>query len=245
MGLLGRLRGRHGPRWAESWQTFPGSVDEAPGLWHVDLGAVAAAPVGSLPVRMDVRHGYTGGGDGLPVDMVVLHQVADTVRRVADGLGGAYVGFLASANVCRLVAHLPAESAPGAQLAELPAADVGTEYDPHWAYVRDRLAPDERQQQHLADVAVLAGLADSGDTLATARDVEHVAMFAEPDAAERAAQELRRQGFGVTVERDDEGEYVLCAVRTDPVAPPGVHALTWSVREAVERHGGGYDSWRC
>jgi hypothetical protein len=47
------------------------------------------------------------------------------------------------------------------------------------------------------------------------------------------------------VEPDDEGEFSLTALRSDPVEPPVVHDLTWAVKETVERHGGTYDGWNC
>jgi Regulator of ribonuclease activity B len=56
---------------------------------------------------------------------------------------------------------------------------------------------------------------------------------------------LRAEGFAVAYERDDEGEYVLQAVRRDPVAAPEVHAVTWLVRQTVEQYGGVYDGWGC
>ncbi|MFC7482732.1 ribonuclease E inhibitor RraB [Luedemannella flava] len=77
------------------------------------------------------------------------------------------------------------------------------------------------------------------------RPLAHAAYFDGTDPAEGAAGELRTIGFAVTVERDDEGLYALTAVRTDPVRPPAVHEVTWSVKTAADRHGGTYDGWSC
>jgi len=251
MSLFGRLigrqrdsatRSRRGPRWAEAWQTFPGTVGDQPAVWSVDLGAVNAAPVTHLPVRMDVAAPYAGGPDGLPLDGVHLAAVEDSVRAVVDRLGGVYAGRVAAAGRCRFTAHIPAE--PPAPI-EVSGGQVTVEYDPHWAYVRDTLAPDERQYRLLEDLAVVGVLTEHGDRLATPRQVEHVAFFAEQAPAEDAAADLRADGFAASVERDDEGEFALTALRADPVDPPRVHDLTWRVQETVERHGGTYHGWNC
>lgn len=243
---LGRLdsvvRLRRKPRWAEAWQTYPGAVGEAPALWSVDLGAVEAAPMNHLPVRMDVEVGYAAAPDSLPADWAQVAEVEDRVREGVLDLGGVYVGRVAGGGRCRFTAHIPAEPATPVHLAD---ARVTTEYDPHWAYVRDTLAPDDRQHRLLEDLAVVGVLAEHGDPLAVPREVEHVAFFADQALAEDAAADLRADGFAASVERDDEGDFALTALRADPVAPPSVHELTWGVKETVERHGGTYDGWNC
>src|SRR6266542_2792539 len=75
--------------------------------------------------------------------------------------------------------------------------------------------------------------------------VDHTGFFTAAEDAGAAASELRQQGFEVKVERQDDTEYLLEAVRVDPVAPPDLHELTWSVRGSVEAHGGTYDGWSC
>ena len=245
MSLFARLLGRQKPRWEEAWQTYPGTVDNASALWSVDLGAVDAAPLTQLPVRMDVEAPYAADADGLPADAGHLARMEDLVRQSVARLGGVYVGHLSGRGSCRFTGHLPSEPASPVTLPGLADARVRTEYDPHWAYVRDRLAPDERQHRLLSDRALVNVLSAQGDSLATPRAVAHVALFPEQAAAESAAAALQVDGFTVGVERDDEGEFALTAMRTDPVAPPTVHELSWKVKETVERHGGTYEGWTC
>jgi regulator of ribonuclease activity B len=247
MSLFGRLLARRRARWDEDWRTFPGTTGDAAGLWVVDLGAVGAAPVAGLPVRLDAQWPYPPAAEGLPADLGVLEPAITAMRAGAAGLGGVYVGLVASRGWCRLTAHLPSRPDPGPPepVTSLPQAQVSSEYDPHWAYVRDRLAPDERQHQLLVDLSMVELLARSGDPLTTPRPVTHVAVFTEPGAAELTAAELRGAGYRVEVTRDDEGDYSLDAEREDPVAAPAVHDLSWSVKEAVERHGGAYGGWSC
>lgn len=241
-GAVGMLRRRH--RWEPTWLSFPGVVADTPAIWSVDLGAVEAAPLGHLPVRVDIEVQYQPGPDGLPGD-AVADRAEDGVRAIAASQDGVYIGRVVSGGVCRFTVHLPAEPPMSAAVAQLPGATMRAEYDPHWAYVRDTLAPDERQHQWLTDRAMVQMLSEQGDPLATPREVAHVAIFAEHEPAERAAAALRAEGFTAAVARDDEGEFELTALRTDPVAPPTVHELTWRVKETIERHGGSYDGWNC
>jgi hypothetical protein len=246
--IFGQRRGRK-VHWDQAWQSYPGAVGGAPASWFVDVGAVEAAPVAGLPVRLDVEVGYAPGPQGLPAaeDLPYLGELDDAVRAAAERLGGAYIGRLATGGICRFTAALPAQPQ---HLPTLPnrggqSPTVRAEYDPHWAYVRDHLAPDERQAQLMGDLLVVQVLREQGDTLQAAREVDHVAYFPDVEPAEAAATDLRADGFEAAVERDDEGEYVLTASRTDPVAPPALHELTWAVKESVERHGGTYDGWSC
>jgi len=247
MSLFGRLLGRHRSEWDESWQAYPGAADAAPAAWAVDLGAVAVAPLAHLPIRLDVEVPVDAGPDGLPLDGAQVAGLEDAVRAVLAGLGGAYIGRVATGGTCRFTAHLPARPATPIELATptpVPAT-VTTTDDPQWTYVRQTMAPDERQHNLIADLAVVGILAGHGDPLVVPRDVEHVASFPAQAPAEDAAAALRADGFAATVERDDEGAFALTALRMDPVAPPVVHELSWAVKETVERHGGTYDGWHC
>jgi hypothetical protein len=247
MSLFGRLLGRHRSEWDESWQAYPGAVDAAPAAWAVDLGAVAVAPLPQLPVRLDIEVPVDAGLDGLPADGAQVATFEDAVRAVVVGLGGAYIGRVATRGTCRFTAHLPAPPAAPIELATptpVPAT-VTTTQDPHWTYVQQTMAPDERQHNLIADLAVVGVLAGHGDPLVVPRDVEHVAFFPAQAPAEDAAAALRADGFAATVERDDEGAFAVTALRMDPVAPPVVHELSWAVKETVERHGGTYDGWHC
>jgi hypothetical protein len=245
MGLFGRLLGRQRARWDEAWHTFPGTLDDRSAVWAVDLGAVYAAPVPHLPVRVDIEAPYPAAADGLPVDDADLTRLEDVVRRAVSALDGAYVGRVAGHGRVRLTAHVAAEPANPVSLPGVADAEVRTEYDPHWAYVRDALTPDERQHRLIADLALVGQLADQGDSPARPRPVAHVGVFPDQARADEAAADLDAAGFTTSVERDDEGEFVVTALRQDPVAPPAVHDLTWTVKETVERHGGTYDGWNC
>jgi len=248
MGVLDRLGFRRKVRWQERWAVYPGTVEDALAIYFVDLGAAGAAPVAELPVRLDATVRFVARDDGMPADghLHSVQRLEEVVSAVARQHGGAFVGRVITAGTCRYTAYLPME--PGGPVI-LPRDDfepvISIERDATWTYVRGVLAPDERQRHVIGDLGVVQALVQHGDPLDPARPVDHTGLFADRARAQAAAVELRFDGFTVTVEPDRNGGFVLEAVRVDPVAPPELHELTWSVCEVVRRHGGVYDGWSC
>jgi len=248
MGLFRKLLGRE-PAWTERWSIYPSEVGDRLTMYNIDLGAVDAAPVAKLPVRLDVELTYDGdGASGMPRDeeLVEIRTLEDAVDKAMRALGGAYVGRVLTDNTCRMTGYLP-ESAKAPEIPAGPSLRprLTLTPDPAWSVVRDELAPDPWQRNVIDDLQVIQQLQAHDDRLDVPREVEFIAYFAEAERAEVAGEELRGDGFATTVEPDDEGGFALKAVRRDPVAAPDIHAVTWLVRETVERHDGEYDGWGC
>jgi Regulator of ribonuclease activity B/Family of unknown function (DUF695) len=248
MGLFRKLLGRE-PAWTERWGVYPSGPDDRLAMYSIDLGAVDAAPVPRLPVRLDVEFSYTGdGASGMPADdeLVEIRSLEDVVDRAMRALGGAYVGRVLADNKGTMTGYLP----PSAATPALPeqrslSPRLTLTPDPAWSRLVEELAPDEWQRNMIDDNQVLQELESHGDRLGEPREVEYVGYFADPDRAEEAAEALRAEGFAVAYERDDEGEFALQATRRDPVAAPEVHAVTWLVRQIIEQQSGVYDGWGC
>ena len=248
MGLLRRLLGRE-QAWVERWAVYPGEVGGRLAMYNIDLGAVEAAPVARLPQRLDIEFTYTGdGASGMPTaeELTSIRTLDDAVRQVLRSAGGALVGRVLSDNTGRITGYLP-EGVTPPPLGSVPGLSPTptlTE-DPGWSRVRDELTPDAWQRNIMDDNQVVQELEAHGDRLSAPRAVEFLAYFPDPERAESAAEELRVDGFAVTVERGDEGDFVLQSIRRDPVEPPALHEVTWKVRGIVERHDGLYDGWGC
>jgi hypothetical protein len=248
MGLFRKLLGRE-PAWVERWGVYPSATEDRLAMYNIDLGAVDAAPVARLPPRADVEFSYGGdGASGMPRDteLLEIRSLEDAVDHAMRALGGAYVGRVLADNGGRMTGYLPGS----AQKPELPAGPGLTPRltltpDPAWSWVREELAPDAWQRSMIEDNHVIQALEGHGDRLDKPRDVEHMGYFGAPEGADSAAVALRDEGFAVTVERDDEGDFALQAIRRDPVDPPGVHDVTWLVRDTIERNDGVYDGWGC
>ncbi|GAA0740401.1 DUF695 domain-containing protein [Dactylosporangium roseum] len=248
MGLLRRLLGRE-QAWAERWAVYPGEVGGHLAMYNIDLGAVEAAPVARLPQRLDVEFRYKGeGATGMPdaSELASIHALDEAVRQLLKSVHGALVGRVLSGNTGRITGYLPEGAAPP-PLAEVSGLTPESSLvsDPGWTRVRDELTPDAWQRNIMDDNQVVQELEAHGDRLSSPRPVEFLAYFPDPERAEAAAEELRIDGFAVTVERGDEGDFVLQAIRRDPVEPPALHEATWKVRGIVERHDGLYDGWGC
>ncbi|MGI5247094.1 DUF695 domain-containing protein [Dactylosporangium sp. CA-139066] len=248
MGLLRRLLGRE-PAWDERWAVYPGEVGGRLAMYNIDLGAVEAAPVARFPQRYDVEFAYAGdGASGMPAaaELGAIHALDEAVRQVLRSAGGAFVGRVLSDNGGRITGYLPADTTPP-PLAPIDglAPTVTLHADPGWTRVREELTPDAWQRNIMDDNQVVQELEAHGDRLSAPRAVEFLAYFPDPDRAELSAQELREDGFAVTVERGDEGDFVLQAIRRDSVEPPALHETTWKVRGIVESHDGIYDGWGC
>ncbi|MEV4138662.1 DUF695 domain-containing protein [Dactylosporangium sp. NPDC049742] len=248
MGLLRRLLGRE-PAWVERWAVYPGEIGAGLAMYNIDLGAVEAAPVARLPQRFDVEFTYAGdGASGMPAEseLGAIHALDEAVRQALRGARGAMVGRVVTANTGRITGYLP-EGAVAPTLPEIPElSPTGRlESDPGWSRVREELTPNGWQRNIMEDNQVVQELEGHGDRLSQPRPVEFLAYFPDTDRAEAAAQELRDLGFAVTVERGDEADFVLQAIRRDAVEPPALHEVTWEVRAVVERHDGAYDGWGC
>jgi hypothetical protein len=239
--------------WAPAWAAYPGFVDEAFAMYFVDLAACDRAPVAGLPVRLDVDLLLAATDDeGMPTtaELRLVQHIDDALARRVGRRGGVYVGRVMSAGTVRFVSYLSELPASQFTLGEERPVRVSVAADPEWAYVRERLTPDASQRHIVDDLAVLTALLERGDDLENPRPVDHRADFADESAARAAAAELSELGFAVSVAPGRaapgrSGGYQLEATRTDPVDSPGVHKLTWTVRELIERLGGTYDGWGC
>jgi hypothetical protein len=247
VGLLRRLLGRE-PAWVERWAVYPGEIGDGLAMYNIDLGAVEAAPVARLPQRLDVDFTYAGDGSGMPADaeLGTIHALDEAVRQALRGLRGAMVGRVVTADTGRITGYLP-DGATAPALPDFPALSpvVTLSPDPGWTRVRDELTPDAWQRNIMDDNQVVQELEGHGDRLNQPRPVEFLAYFPTTDHAEAAAEDLRNLGFAVTVERGDEADFILQAIRRDAVEPPALHEATWEVRGVVERHDGVYDGWGC
>jgi hypothetical protein len=248
VGLLRRLLGRE-PAWDERWAVYPGEVGGRLAMYNIDLGAVEAAPVARFPQRFDVEFAYGGdGASGMPAaeELAAIHALDAAVRNVLRSAGGALVGRVLSDNTGRITGYLPAGATP-APLSPVEGLTptVSQASDPGWTRVREELTPDAWQRNIMDDNQVVQELEAHGDRLSVPRAVEFLAYFPDTGRAELTAEELRQEGFAVTVDKGDEGDFVLQAIRREPVEPPALHELTWKVRGLVEGHDGMYDGWGC
>jgi regulator of RNase E activity RraB len=222
------------PAWEPDWQTFPGRVDDVDVMLHADLGAVRAAPVEDLGVRLEiaVRFAKTRP-DGSPVDAV------------AKRASGRYVGRVLGGGGCRFVAYLPggaADPVPELKLDPGPFSPVlTTADDPDWAFALGAFTPDPSAEQRNYNRPLVEALKTRGDRLEVPRAIEHSAHFADQKSAAAAGAELGKAGHLVSASPDEEGGATLTITRAAPLTE--IDAATEAVLTVVRRHGGDYDGW--
>jgi regulator of ribonuclease activity B/uncharacterized protein DUF695 len=239
-----RLFRRSANAWPEAWAVYPGLIEDSFAMYFVDLGACAAAPVAGLRVRLDaeVLLADTDEED-MPSgpELRLVHRLDGDIAKRARRLGGAYVGRVITEGTARYTCYLPDLPARRIVLGEDRPVRITVEADPTWSYASERLTPDPQQRHIVGDLSVINDLLERGDPLRAPRPVDHVGCFDTEAGARAAAGELSGHGFAVSVESSAgrHAGYVLEATRIDPVDPPEVHELTWTVREVCERHGGG------
>ena len=250
MGLLRRLLGRE-PAWVERWAVYPGEIGDGLAMYNIDLGAVEAAPVARLPQRLDVDFTYAGDGAAAcppTPNWATIHALDEAVRqalrgaRRRDGRPGRHGRH-------RPHHRLPARRRDRTRAARLPGAvpassrSARTRAGPGSG---DELTPDAWQRNIMDDNQVVQELEGHGDRLSQPRPVEFLGVLPRPPTTpRRPPRTCATSGFAVTVERGDEADFVLQAIRRDAVEPPALHEVTWEVRGVVERHDGMYDGWGC
>ena len=209
-------------RWVETWQTYPGTVDDAPavvvGRPRRGRGRTAAAPARPLDIEAPYPAGPTGSAE--PATWPSWRTPS---ARAVEALGGVYVGRVASRGVCRFTAHLPTRATrAGRAWPDRAGATCGPSTTRTGRTSATRSRPTTASTGCSQDLAVRRRCSPAeGDPLATPRAVAHVAVLRPTRSRpRRPRRDLRADGFAATVERDDEGDFALTALRSDPVAPP-------------------------
>ena len=92
-------------------------------------------------------------------------------------------------------------------------------------------------------IEYLEELRFAGLDVSTGVSVEQYAKFAVAATAQGAAEELRRDGFDVDLEPDDEGGWVAYVTRTTPAVPEQIMRARDRVLAVATTHGGAYEGW--
>ena len=83
----------------------------------------------------------------------------------------------------------------------------------------------------------------AGFDVAAGVGVEQYAQFPMGHMAHSAAEELRRDGFDVDVEPDEEGNWVAYVTRKTPPVVELILRARDRVAAAAQEHGGVYEGW--
>jgi hypothetical protein len=118
--------------------------------------------------------------------------------------------------------------------------------DMDWEVYRKLLYPTVREWQIIHNHHTCDRLAAAGDSLERERAIEHNAFFPTREAAEAFAGAVEAEGFRLQKIDEPTGEvprYGVRFYRTDRPWYHDIDAVTLSLIDASEAHGGAYDGW--
>lgn len=242
--------------WEQDFDFYLAELDGAPASFLVDLAVRDHAPLASHPLLLTLRIPMLAPReDGLrhSDELVALGSIEDrSVERLGGDHDAIYVGHLVHDGVTTLFHYLPAGRGRAASdllaavgpLPEGYAATASVDDDPDWKQAR-AMVPDTLAEQTIWNRRLLRILADGGDALEIAREVDHMAYFPTRSAADRAADDLRASGFRVddARESDDEEEWTLAFHRDDVLADGRPDQFVAEIFAILDRHHGRYDGW--
>ncbi len=124
--------------------------------------------------------------------------------------------------------------------------EIGSRDDPDWETYRRYLLPSARDRQRIENRKVCDALADNGDPLATAREIDHWAYF--PDAKSRDAfvERVATMGYQVrdlTIPSGDRRLFGAQIYRVDHADWDAINGVTLELFELAATLGGEYDGW--
>jgi hypothetical protein len=94
------------------------------------------------------------------------------------------------------------------------------------------------------DALVLAQLVTAGSDLSKPHSIEFFLYFPTDEAAQKAAEEIRRKGFGTKVERAAQGPNWLCLATKAMVPDLGaIEGIRVDFDRIAQSFAGKYDGW--
>lgn len=252
------------------WAQYFFQIDDQPASCLIDLAHAEMAPDQERPVCTLLRVPLlTPGDDGMgeQEEMERLRVFEDrflveTAARmglvmVASVRGGGQMDFWFYGPTDR------AEEMLDAAAAVLEGYEVqgGSQEDPEWEQYLSVLYPDREAQRQIGDSRVLMSLLEAGDDGHVPRPIEHLAVFATREQADRFAAKLTEQGFRVDEVRamaeegeggedDDEesGEsdagWAVEFCNQSKADLESILPVTSLLEELAESCGGAYDGWQ-
>ncbi len=227
-------------------------------LEHHALSVVVDLNAQTLPThpqRLQLRVGLLEPrNDGLR-DSSELEPMGKVEDQIVDRLGQAcdaiYVGRYVTQGATVFVLYLPADSKAAECLSQIGSlapyqAQWSVDRDPSWSFFHTFLYPNPYAFQSMMSRSLVEQLEQGGDSLTTARPVDHLAMFELKANAERASSELLRKGFQPEpLAKHESGRWSLAFRREESLAGLNADAFVGEVLNVILPLDGHYDGWGC
>lgn len=241
---------------SDDWDFYPCLVDSKPASIFLDLGVAQEAPDKRYPIMAYVRlYMRNPREDGLSssAEFETLASIEDVlVRQLISEDAATFVGRNTSDGCRDFYFYCRSEVGWTSRVEEAMAAfdykfDSGTRPDLGWRTYFDFLFPRDRDLQSIQNRRVCEALKRNGDSLSTAREIDHWAYFNTEDARERFIESAATLEFEVRSRLDsgqeDDRRYGVQIFRKDVPDFSTIDQTTWPLFEAAAEVGGEYDGW--
>jgi uncharacterized protein (TIGR01619 family) len=123
--------------------------------------------------------------------------------------------------------------------------DIGEQEDPLWEQYLDVLYPSPEDLERIKNRDVLEVLAEKGDVLTAARDVQHWLYFRSEQSRALFREVAANAGFRIVSESHAKGDmpFGISVARTQPVKQELIDATVIELLKLAQRFEGEYDGW--
>jgi len=245
-----------------NWDTYLCKVDGSPASMLVDLGLAEGAPHVAFPymgyISVNLRF---PDEHGLPrqEEYERLGEMEDALESALTAdVQAVYAGRSALIGRFDCFFYLRSDKGWESLVREVMAAfpeyawEAGCQDDPEWLGYISFLFPDDYDMTGIQNRRALRELAEQGDDGQRSREIEHQAVFSDPESAATFNQAIRESGFTLLGEEPVYGQLpaglpeAWVSVRfSRPDTPEDIDAVTYPLVELVLAHGGTYQGWAC
>jgi regulator of RNase E activity RraB len=122
---------------------------------------------------------------------------------------------------------------------------LGEQEDPLWEQYLDVLYPSPEDLERIKNRDLLEVLAEKGDVLTAARDVQHWLYFRSEHARALFREVAANTGFRIVSESHAKGDmpFGISVARTQPVKQELIDATVIELLRLAQRFEGEYDGW--
>ncbi|MBB3697048.1 DUF695 domain-containing protein [Flammeovirga yaeyamensis] len=245
--------------WSQNgrWDVYMAQYENGPGSTILNMDLINSAPKKSLPYL--VVTGVTTENcreDGFPQndEFEKLHDVSDAVEnKIQEVTTFEIVGTFTYQCERLDYVYVNDTTKIRQKLTEMYTSNfpeyeyyINIKIDEDWEAYLKFLYPNEETQEHMSNIKVVAKLAESGDNLEKARQVDHWLYFKDKKRRKLFTDAIIKEGFKIESQEkriDLRLPYQLRISRTDYVSPNEINTLTLKLRKQAKEFNGEYDGW--
>ena len=240
------------------WDFYPTKIEGKAASISLDLAIADVAPVPELGhmlwVSIKVKE-PDANGFPLREEAKILAGIEDELVEKLHFMDAVQVARLKSDGTVDFYFYAPEndqfEDIVLELMEEHPDYLYATETaeDPEWDEYLAYLYPDHYNYQSILNRRVVDQLQEAGDTLETAREVDHWLNFADEKNREAFAVAVQEKGFAVLQKGENPDKsglrYSINISRADKASWEEVNRYVWELCKLAEKFKGEFVGWGC